>query len=124
MSHEVALFITCLTDQFYPQVGVAVTKILEKLAGFCDFSASMELARTLEPASSYELAVAHLAETSEARKLISIQDISIGGAHDVREKVELARRGGVLEAVDLLDIKYTLISCRQLRRSRLGKVMG
>jgi L-lactate dehydrogenase complex protein LldE len=27
--HNVALFITCLTDQFYPHVGVAVTKILE-----------------------------------------------------------------------------------------------
>src|SRR5579884_2028648 len=31
MGHNVALFITCLTDQFYPQVGVAVTKVLEKL---------------------------------------------------------------------------------------------
>ncbi|HEX4794167.1 MAG TPA: (Fe-S)-binding protein [Humisphaera sp.] len=29
MPHNVALFITCLTDQFYPRVGVAVTKILE-----------------------------------------------------------------------------------------------
>jgi len=29
MPTRVALFITCLTDQFYPQVGVAVTKILE-----------------------------------------------------------------------------------------------
>jgi L-lactate dehydrogenase complex protein LldE len=29
MAHNVALFITCLTDQFYPHVGVAVTKILE-----------------------------------------------------------------------------------------------
>jgi L-lactate dehydrogenase complex protein LldE len=29
MSHNVALFITCLTDQFYPHVGIAVTKILE-----------------------------------------------------------------------------------------------
>lgn len=26
----VALFITCLTDQFYPRVGIAVTKILER----------------------------------------------------------------------------------------------
>ena len=26
---NVALFITCLTDQFYPQVGIAVTKVLE-----------------------------------------------------------------------------------------------
>ena len=30
MPHNVALFVTCLTDQFYPHVGVAVTKILEK----------------------------------------------------------------------------------------------
>src|SRR5437763_1589717 len=29
MAHNVALFITCLTDQFYPHVGVATTKILE-----------------------------------------------------------------------------------------------
>lgn len=29
MSHDVALFITCLTDQFYPHVGIAVTKVLE-----------------------------------------------------------------------------------------------
>jgi len=31
MPHQVALFITCLTDQYYPRVGIAVTKILEKL---------------------------------------------------------------------------------------------
>src|SRR5580765_8165648 len=31
MANDVALFITCLTDQFYPHVGVAVTKILEHL---------------------------------------------------------------------------------------------
>jgi L-lactate dehydrogenase complex protein LldE len=30
MPHNVALFVTCLTDQFYPHVGVAVTKILER----------------------------------------------------------------------------------------------
>ena len=29
MPRKVALFITCLTDQFFPQVGVAITKILE-----------------------------------------------------------------------------------------------
>ncbi len=30
MSHNVALFVTCLTDQYYPHVGIAVTKILER----------------------------------------------------------------------------------------------
>lgn len=33
---RVALFITCLTDQFYPRVGIAVTKILEKFG--CEVS--------------------------------------------------------------------------------------
>jgi L-lactate dehydrogenase complex protein LldE len=30
MPKDVALFVTCLTDQFYPHVGVAITKILER----------------------------------------------------------------------------------------------
>jgi L-lactate dehydrogenase complex protein LldE len=35
--YNVALFVTCLTDQFYPHVGVAVTKILERLGCRVDF---------------------------------------------------------------------------------------
>jgi len=96
-------------------------KILERLAANCDFSASAELARALEPTTSYDVIMLRQQETSEARRLISTHDVSIGGAHDVRSKVELARRGGVLETQDLLDIKYTLISCRELKRSLLGK---
>lgn len=34
---RVALFVTCLTDQFYPRVGIAVTKILEKLGCRVEF---------------------------------------------------------------------------------------
>src|SRR5574339_47356 len=93
-------------------------KILERLVGFCDFSASMELARQLEPTDSYDLALARLEETREARKLFSTNDnISVGGAHDIRPAVDLAARGGVLDAQQLLDIKSTLISCRELKRS-------
>ena len=92
-------------------------KILERLKGFCDFSASMELALALEPTDSYDLATARLAETSEARRLFSVQDIGIGGAHDIRPAVDLAARGGVLDAQQLLDVKSTLISCREIKRS-------
>ena len=35
-------------------------KILERLVAFCDFSASMELARRLEPTDSFDLAIARL----------------------------------------------------------------
>ena len=92
-------------------------KVLERLKAFCDFSASMELARALEPTDSYDLALARLAETSEARKLFSIQDIGIGGAHDIRAAVDLAARGGVLDPQQLLDVKSTLISSRELKKS-------
>jgi L-lactate dehydrogenase complex protein LldE len=36
---RVALFITCLTDQFYPRVGIAVTRILEHFGCAVDFPA-------------------------------------------------------------------------------------
>ncbi|GJQ35526.1 MAG: endonuclease MutS2 [Anaerolineaceae bacterium] len=92
-------------------------KILEQLRSFCDFSASMELARALEPTDSYDLAQARLAETTEARKLFSIQDVSIGAAHDIRPAADLAARSGVLDPQALLDVKSTLISCRELKKT-------
>src|SRR5829696_1914515 len=92
-------------------------KILERLRAFCDFSASMDLARALQPTDSYDLALARLAETSEARTLFATSDIGIGGAHDIRPAADLAARGGVLDPQQLLDVKSTLISCRELKRS-------
>ena len=85
-------------------------KILAKLAGFCDFSASMELARSLEPTDSFDLATSRLAETAEARKILAMQGIGVGAAHDIRPSADLAARGGVLDPHALLDIKSTLIS--------------
>ncbi len=92
-------------------------KVLERLAAHCDFSASQALARQLEPTTSFELARARQQETTEARKLLALHDLTIGGAHDIREKVILARRGGVLDAPDLLDVKSTLIACRELKKT-------
>ena len=93
-------------------------KIRERLKAFCDFSASMDLALALEPTDSFDLAIARIAETTEARSLFSTNDnIGIGGAHDIRQAVDLAARGGVLDPEQLLDIKSTLISCRELKKS-------
>ncbi len=92
-------------------------KILTRLAGFCDFSASADLANALQPTSNYEEAKRLLAETSEASFLLTTHDLTIGGAHDIRPAADLAARGGVLDAQSLLDIKSTLISCRALKKS-------
>ena len=91
-------------------------KILARLADFCDFSGSANLARSLQPTTDYEEAVARLNETSEARKLLVMTDVTIGGAHDIREQVELAARGGVLDPTEMLDVQSTLISMRTLHR--------
>jgi dsDNA-specific endonuclease/ATPase MutS2 len=41
----------------------------------------------------------------------------IGGAHDIRPAADLAARGGVLDPHALLDVKSTLISCRELKKT-------
>lgn len=91
-------------------------KILARLADFCDFSGSAELARTLTPTPDYDEAVSRLAETTEACKLLSVHDLTIGGAHDIREQVDLCAHGGVLDPKELLDVQSTLESMRSLRR--------
>jgi DNA mismatch repair protein MutS2 len=91
-------------------------KILARLADFCDFSGSADLARILTPTPDFMEASTRLAETSEARKILVTSDLSIGGAHDIREQVDLARHGGVLDPKELLDVQSTLVSMRNLRR--------
>jgi DNA mismatch repair protein MutS2 len=90
--------------------------ILEILAGYAGFSASAELALQLRPATDLELARQRLALTTEARLLLSIQDLKVGGVSDIRPKADLAAHGGVLSETDLVDIKNTLIGARSLKR--------
>ncbi len=92
-------------------------KILTRLAGYCDFSASADLARLLQPTANFDEAMRWLAETTEARFLLSTRDLTIGGSHDIRPSLDLAARSGVLEPQALLDIKSTLIACRDLKKS-------
>ena len=92
-------------------------KILERVAGYCAFSASAEKARKVTPTSDFELARQRQGETREAITLLSTHpDLTIGGARDIREVVDLANHGGVLTPADLLDVKSTLVSARTLSR--------
>jgi DNA mismatch repair protein MutS2 len=92
-------------------------KILERLSGYAAFSASAALLRALRPTNDFDLAQERQARTSQARRLLAeFPDVGIGGARDVRPQVELAERGGVLIPQDLLDIKTTLVSSRDLQR--------
>ncbi len=92
-------------------------KVLARLASYASFNASLEKINNLVPSSNLFRAKRSLAETTEARQLLEINPATtIGGARDIRKIAEGASRGVVLTAGELLDVKATLISVRQLSR--------
>lgn len=96
--------------------------ILAQLAGYAHFSASKELARSLEPTPNRGLAERRLAATEQARQLLVVkEDLTIGGAHDVRPQAGEAERGMVLEPADLMQISDTLIAGRTQSRLFEGR---
>ncbi len=91
--------------------------ILNRLGSFTSFSASAELVRALRPTNDLELARERLARTTEARRLlIEYPQTTIAGAQDISAQLVLAERGGVLAIKDLLALKNTLTSARDLAR--------
>jgi DNA mismatch repair protein MutS2 len=99
-------------------------KILERIAAYASFAPTAEKAAALRPLTDLIEAQRLQAETQEAfRLLVTTPDLTIGGAREVREQVDLASHGGVLIPVDLLDIKSTLIAGRTLARrfERVGE---
>jgi DNA mismatch repair protein MutS2 len=92
-------------------------KIIERLAEHTAFSASRELALRLRPLNDEDEVRRRLQETTEAKALTAVRtDVSVGGAHDVRQLAHHASLGGRLHPADLLDIRYTLESARTLGR--------
>jgi DNA mismatch repair protein MutS2 len=92
-------------------------KILDRLAANAAFAASRDKILALRPTRDLDEALRRQAETTEAvQLLITRPDLTIGGARDIRAAVDLARHGGVLLPVDLLDVKSTLIAARNLAR--------
>jgi DNA mismatch repair protein MutS2 len=92
-------------------------KIINRLVDYADFSASADLARQLRPAANLEEVNRRQAATREARRILSLDvDVSFQNAQDIRPLIGLARRDGVLEPVNFLAIKNTLIVSRSMRR--------
>ncbi|MCE2851188.1 MAG: endonuclease MutS2 [Roseiflexaceae bacterium] len=86
------------------------------LARHASFAASREIAEHLEPSIDAHIISNGIAQTREARYILDeIPDLTIGAARDVRDAVLLAERGGVLDALVLLQISHTLGAMRRLR---------
>lgn len=93
-------------------------KILERLAEHASFSAGRELALSLHPSSDLDEVSRRQGETSEARALLDARaDVSLGGTRDVRPLVDRAEHSAILLPGELLDVRDTLVSGRNLRRA-------
>ncbi|MEO8638777.1 MAG: endonuclease MutS2 [Chloroflexota bacterium] len=83
--------------------------IVEQLAGLTAFGPSRELAEGAMPlADLVHVGLLHDQTDEASRLLLEQSQATIGGARDVRQALERARRGGRLAPTDLLDIAETL----------------
>jgi DNA mismatch repair protein MutS2 len=99
-------------------------KVLERLAEYCTFTASADLARELFPTGDLEEAKTWQRETAEARLLFeNKQNVTMGGARDVRDAAIQSTRGIMCEPQTLLDIRYTLRRATTLKRT-IGRMKG
>ncbi len=93
-------------------------KILKKIESYASFRLSAELALALKPTTDLLGILNRQNLIQEAvRYLNKFHQVGIGGAHDIRASVELAKHEGVIPPQDLLDIKDTLIAARSLLRA-------
>ena len=91
-------------------------KVIVRLAALTAFAPGRERALALRPTTDHAEAVRRQRETAEARRLREIRPgIGVGGARDVRDAVSRAALGGVLDPVELLDVRSTLVAVRQLK---------
>ncbi|MGD2049719.1 MAG: endonuclease MutS2, partial [Chloroflexota bacterium] len=98
-------------------------KILDRLAQYTSFSAGNALARQVKPTLDLDEAKLWQAETQEARALFDRQpSVTLGGARDIRRTADNAMRGYILAPEDLLEVRATISSARDLRRKLVKQV--
>lgn len=98
--------------------------IVDQLAGLTAFGPSRELAEAAVPlADAVHVGLLHDQTDEASRLLVEQSQATIGGARDVRQALERARRGGRLAPTDLLDIAETLRATSSFA-ARLGEWRG
>jgi DNA mismatch repair protein MutS2 len=91
-------------------------EVRKRLRAQAASSLGKELAENLTPATEFQQVQRLLAETAQARALLTgAGRVPLGGVTDVRGQVMNAERGGVLAERDLLDVANTVYASRRMR---------
>ena len=91
------------------------SKVTERLASYAVTARGREMAETLEPSADPDDVARRLALTTEARDLGADGEVPLRGTSDLREMLGRARIGSVLQPVDLLALRDTLVAIRQVK---------
>jgi DNA mismatch repair protein MutS2 len=92
-------------------------KIRAMLAAATGSSLGREIAESLEPVSDSGEVEWRLAETQEAFDLLAAAAIvPLGGIRDIREMLQRAERGAILEPPDFVAVGSTLYAARRLKQ--------
>ncbi len=93
-------------------------RLLEMLSQRCQFSVAAERALEIGPTSDVAQVRYLLSVTREAVDLASRNpSFTVGGVRDIRETLERARLGFILQAADLREVLDTIQSSSSLRRT-------
>lgn len=91
-------------------------RVREIIAGYCQFSLSKSLASALEPSTDINQIVCWLAESREAREVLSIEtDIPVYGLSDINQDAHHASLGQVLDSKTLATVRDSLGAMRQIK---------
>jgi DNA mismatch repair protein MutS2 len=91
-------------------------KILEMLSDCCGSVLGKEMAGALHPNSDYDQVITGLQETTEAKELLRFNpSFSLGGIRDIRNSVERAAMGGILEPEEFINIADTCGAARKTK---------
>jgi DNA mismatch repair protein MutS2 len=97
-------------------------KIQEKLSAHCMLPRAKELAEKLTPVADMRTVKILLRETDEGKTLLRLSPLfSVRGAKEIRPYLERCDRGGVLSPEELLEVRDTLKTARQIRTALVEK---
>ncbi|WP_173915893.1 endonuclease MutS2 [Halobacillus sp. Marseille-Q1614] len=92
-------------------------KIIDQLTEQAASSLGKQEAASLKPSTDFEKVVRMQNETDEAAQVLRLKgNIPLGGIFDIKPSLKRSAIGGVLSALECLDIASTIYGGRQLRR--------
>ncbi|OPY55726.1 MAG: Endonuclease MutS2 [Pelotomaculum sp. PtaU1.Bin035] len=92
-------------------------KVKEQLAVFAGSPLGKERVKELAPVDDLGTILRWQAETSEGRELLRLDPTAeIGGWHDIRQQLQRAGRGALLEPEELTAVADTLRACRVIKK--------